>query len=554
MCDSTKSAFAVRKSLIIVEKRGEITKMKLAKKTTLRTTLLVIGILLLSAILMGCVGQQAEEGKVEEPQTLEVGIGSLGHADGLVDPAIGWSSWFSRRAGLYETLTKLDHNMELQPWLATAWEPVDENTWQFDIRQGVTFHDGTPLTAESVAFSLESLLQEDSPRFNPRAQPLLNIKEIKVVDEYTLRITTKEPFAPLIYHLSDPLFAIVSPNTEEGEIPAGTGPFKFVEQQAGEYVVVERFADYWDGAAKLEKVTFRLIPDAATRAMALEAGDIDVAVAITAVDALRLKETAGVKVATGEIHRTDFIKINCQQEPLNDARVRRAISYAIDREGIINAVLEGIAGTPAATIFPPTLPWANRDLKAVYDPDRARTLLEDAGLTDTDGDGFVEHNGEPFKVRFLAPTHRPEFGPVAEIIADSLPKIGIQVEIVTLELGAAKEMVKAGDFDLFMTSWGTAPSGDPAYIMEMLVSTTGDANYGKFSCQDLDELLLEGKTTLEPQARAAIYNEIQRIISEESPLIFLYHRVDMLGMSEAVQGLEVHPAEMYLLHKDVYLN
>lgn len=517
-------------------------------KTSKKIAVLAVCLLLLSSLLIGYTGEQAE------PQgELEVGIRCFGHADAVVDPAVGWSSWFSRRAGIYETLTKLDYNMELQPWLATSWEPLDENRWEFQIREGVLFHDGTPLTSLAVKQSLERLINEASPVHNPRAQPLLNIKEIEVVDEHTLRITTHEPFAPLIYHLSDPLMAIVSLNIEEGEIPAGTGPFKFVEQRAGEYMVVKSFADYWDGAAKLEKVTFRLIPDAMTRAMALEVGDIDVAVAITAVDAVRLKETVGIKVATGEIHRTDFIKINTQQEPLNDARVRRAINYAIDREGITEAVLEGIAGTPAATIFPPILPWSNRDLQAVYDPDRARTLLAEAGLKDTDGDGFVEHNGESFKVKFLTTTHRPELGSVAEIMADMLPQIGIQAEIVTLERGAAMELVKVGDFDLLMTSWGTAPSGDPAYIMEMLVSTTGDANYGKFSCPELDELLSKGKTTLEPQPRATIYNEIQRIINEESPLIFLYHRVDMLGMSDAVQGLEVHPAEMYFLHKDVYL-
>ncbi len=527
-----------------------------------KVVVLAICLLLLSSLLVGCWGKQAEPQepqakkveKVEVSQTLEVGIRSFGHTDGVVDPAVGWSSWFSRRAGLYETLTKLDYNMELQPWLAESWEPLDETTWEFKLRKGVFFHDGTPLESLAVKQSLERLVNEASPVHNPRAQPLLNIKEIEVVDSHTLRITTNEPFAPLIYHLSDPLMAIVNPAGQEGEIPAGTGSFKFVEQQAGEYVVVERFADYWDGATKLEKVTFHLIPDAMTRAMALEVGDIDVAVAITAVDAVRLKETVGVSVATGEIHRTDFIKINTQQEPLNNAKVRRAISYAIDREGIIEAVLEGIAGTPAATIFPPTLPWSNKELQAVYDLDKAKTLLVEAGLTDTDGDGLVEHNGEPFKVRFLAPTHRPEFGPVAEIMKNMLPKIGIQVEIVTLELGAAKDMVKAGDFDLFMTSWGTAPSGDPAYIMEMLVSTAGDANYGKFSCPDLDELLTKGKTMLEPQARADIYNEIQEKVREESPLIFLYHRVDMLGMSEAVQKLRVHPAETYLLHKDIYLN
>lgn len=520
----------------------------------MQTIGLAICLVFLGSVLVGCTGQQAEEAKVEEPQILEVGIKCFAHADGLVDPAEGWSSWFSRRAGIYETLTRLDHNMELQPWLATAWEPVGENTWQFDIRQGVTFHDGTPLTAESVAFSLESLLQEDSPRFNPRTQPLLNLKEIKVVDEYTLRITTEEPFAPLIYHLSDPLMAMVSPNAKEGEIPAGTGPFKFVEQKVGEYVTVERFNDYWDGAAKLEKVTFHYMPEGDVRALALEAGDIDVAIHIPPADVLRLDEKEGLKLSKKETTRTVFVRINSDREPLSDPRVRRAISYAIDREGIINAVLEGVGGTPAATIFPSILPWANKDLEAVHNLDQAGTLLAEAGLVDTDGDGWVEYAGVPFKIRFFASTNREEFAPIGEIVQANLEKIGIEVELVVLELGAARDLERAGDFELSIASWGTAPSGDPAYILEMLARSGGEHNYGKFSHHGLDELLTRGQTTFEPQERATIYNEVQEILSDESPFLFLCHQVELTGMRDAVQGLEVHPAEMYFLHKDIYLN
>lgn len=514
---------------------------------------LVICLLLLGAVLAVCITQHPER-IVEEPQALEVGIMCFAHDDALVDPAEGWSGWFSRRAGIYETLTKLNHNMELKPWLATSWEQVDESTWQFDIRPGVTFHDDTSLTAESVAFSLESLLQEDSHRFNPRAQPLLNIKEIKVVNEYTLWIATEEPFAPLIYHLSDPLFAIVSPDTKEGEIPAGTGPFQFVEQKVGAFVTVERFNDYWDGAAKLERVTFHYIPDAAVRALALEAGDIDVAIRILPVDALRLDGKEGIKVSKMVNHRTDFIVVNCQQEPLNDPRVRRAISYAIDREGIINAVFEGIF-TPATTIFPPIIPWANKDLEAVYYcPDRAKALLAEAGLTDTDDDGLVEFNGEPLDVRFFVPAGRKDFAAIGEIVQANLEKIGIEVKLVVLEFGARGNLLRAGDFELSIHSWGTTPSGDPAYILEMLVRSTGEHNHGKFSHQGLDELLTQGQTTFDPQERARIYNEVQEILRDESPLLFLFHRVELTGMRDAVQGLEAHPAEMYFLHKDIYLN
>jgi peptide/nickel transport system substrate-binding protein len=513
---------------------------------------LVICLLLLGIALAIYIAKEPKEVRV--PQILKVGIRCFAHADGLVDPARGWSGWFSRRAGIYETLTKIDHNMELQPWLATAWEQVDENTWEFDVRQGVIFHDGTPLTAESVAFSLNSLLQESGPRFNSRAQPLLNIKEIKVVDKHTLRIVTERPFAPLIYHLSDPLFAIVSPNVKEGEIPAGTGPFKFVEQRVAEYVTVKRFNDYWDGPAKLDKVTFYYMPEAAVRAMALEVGDIDVAIGIPPADARRFDEKEDIRVSKSETTRTTFVIINCKREPLSDSRVRRAINYAIDREGIINAVLEDVGGISAATIFPPILPWANRDLKAVHNLSQARILLRDAGLVDINGDGWVEYAGAPFSVRFFASTHREEFRPIGEIIKANLKEVGIRVEVVAMELGAVRARERVHNFELSIASWGTAPSGDPAYIVEMLSHSAGEHNYGKFSHEGLDELLSRGKITFNLEERKAIYNEVQKILHDKSPLLFLYHHVELMGMSDVVQELKAHPAEMYLLHKDVYLN
>jgi len=514
---------------------------------------LSICITLLSVMFLGCIGQQADTPKVEVPQILDVGVMCFAHADAVVDPAKGWSSWFTRRAGIYETLTKLDRDMALQPWLATDWKQVDENTWKFNIRQGVTFHDGTPLTAESVAFSLDSLLREGGFRFNPRARPLLSIREIRVVDEHTLRITTYGPFAPLLYHLSDPLFAIVSPDTKEGEIPAGTGPFKFVEQKVGEFVRVERFNDYWNGPARLEKVIFHYMPDATVRGMALEAGNIDVAVRVTSVDALRLDRKEDIRVSRVVNHRTDFMRINCDREPLSDPRVRRAINYAIDREGIVNAASEGIY-KPAATLYPPILPWSNRDLEVVYDMDKARTLLKEAGLVDTDGDGVVEFNGEPLIVRLYVAAGRADLILVAEIVQANLEKIGIRVNIVAMEFGAMRAMERAGNFDLSFTSWGTAPAGDPAYILEINVRSGGEHNYGRFSHKGLDELLTRGQTTFDRQERVAIYNEVQKVLRDESPLVFLFHRAEKTGMHTAVQGLEGHPAEMYLLHKDIYLN
>ncbi len=515
---------------------------------------LIICLLLLGGMLAVYITQQTEkEVIVEESQTLKVGIRCFAHADGLVDPSEGWSGWFSRRAGIYETLTKLDHNMKLQPWLATAWEPVDESTWEFDIRQGVTFHDGTPLNAESVAFSLKSLLQDDNSRFNPRAQPLLNIKKINVVDKYALQIITNGPFAPLAYHLSDPLMAIVSPNAKKGEIPAGTGPFRFAEQKVAEYVTVKRFNDYWGGAAKLEKVIFHYIPESDVRAMAIEAGDIDVAISISPVDALRLKGKEGIKLSKVETTRTTFIRVNCDRKPLSDPKVRRAINYAIDREGIINAVLEGVGGMPATTIFPSILPWANRGLEIIHDPNRTKTLLKEAGLKDTDGDGLLEFNGEPFKIRFFASTHREEFALIGEIIQANLRQVGIEVELVVFELGAMRVLERAGDFDLSIASWGTAPSGDPAYILEMLVRSNGEHNYGKFSHQGLDELLTRGQVTFDKDKRITSYNEIQEILIDYSPLLFLYHHVELTAMRDTVLRLRAHPAEMYFLHKDIYL-
>ncbi|MCD5425332.1 MAG: ABC transporter substrate-binding protein, partial [Methanosarcinaceae archaeon] len=487
-------------------------------------------------------------------QHLNIGIRSLGHADGFSDPAIGWTGWFSRRIGVYENLIGLDHDMNLKPWLATSWSAIDDDTWRFQLREGVTFHDGTTFEAEDVKYSLNRLIDENSAVFNPRAQPLLNIENIEVIDEHTIDITTNGTFAPLIYHLTDPLMAIISPESVGKEkIPVGTGPFKFINQEIGVSISATRFDDYWDDVAKLNSVTFKLIPDATTRAMALEAGDIDIALSISPIDAMRLKNKDGITIEKMETTRAFFLILNTNQTPLDNKNIRQAISYAINRDGIVDAVLEGIGGTPAGTLFPHALPWANRDIKPIHNVSVAKNLLDNAGLKDSDGDGIREYNRMPLQLDFIISTHREEFLTIGEIIKSNLKEIGIEVTLETYDLGAVRERRRDGDFSISISSWGTAPSGDPAYILDLLIATDGVDNHGRFSNQQIDELLERGRTTVNVDERIEIYNEIQVLLNHEKPIIPLYHQILMHGMRDDIKGLYVHPAEMYLLHNKVYI-
>ncbi|MCL0053207.1 ABC transporter substrate-binding protein [Dehalococcoidales bacterium] len=521
---------------------------------------LLICLLLLGGVLAVYITQQAEEAKVEVPQELKISLGmSIGgldpHGSLAGDARIIW-------ANIYETLVYLDENMQVQPRLATGWEVSDDaRVWTFFLREGVRFHDGTPFNAEAVKFTFERHMETD-----PFAVGV-EIEKIEVVDEYKVRLTLKEPFVPLLSELTRTRSSIISPTSvADGEFkPIGTGPFKFEEWVKEEKIVLSRNEDYWDGAPLLAKVIFKIIPDAHTRVMAFEAGEVDIIGVgfgqIPPEEIQRLKDDPKVRLLSrSPAHNTVWLAINQKNEFLQDLKVRKAVNYAIDTESIVEHVIEG-AGCLAVA------PWSPAKIFGVkpglqlpgYDPEKSKALLAESGWVDTDGDGVLDKDGRPFKVTLIV-QNRPPWRAIAEAVQAQLLDVGIAMEISELERGAYMKLLRTGDFDLAGISGMGLPTNDPyMHISNFYHSRYGfkigeeAPNPSLINNPELDSLIEEMVVTVDPEQRRALYHRIQEIIIDEAVGVYLYHSAIFVALQENVAGFEISGGFWNLDLRDVSL-
>ena len=366
-------------------------------------------VLLAAALLLG--GTQA--------QTLTVGM--AGDAVSLSPHQTNDQPSARVMRQIYDTLVVQTEELELVPGLAESWEQIDPVTWQFNIRQGVTFHDGSTLTANDVAWTLTRLADPEVAA--PAAFLVDFVNDIEVVDEYTVQVTTDFEFVPLLSHLAHTATSILSEQavTEAGEdygtlVAVGTGPFRFVDWQTGSHITLERNDDWWGGEVMSQQVIFRPITEGTVRAIELETGGIDIAYALEPRDALRLENHPSIDLYDVETLSTNYIGFNVQSEPFDDVRVRQAINYALDAEAIVDAVYEG-QGLPANSPISPQVFGAHEDLEPyAFDPERASELLAEAGYAD----GFsttLWTNDNPLRIQ------------IAEIVQAYLADVGVDVDV-----------------------------------------------------------------------------------------------------------------------------
>jgi len=468
-----------------------------------------------------------------------------------LDPSFDYSGWYVRESGIVETLFAYDQDMNLVPELATGYEMVSDKEWLISIRQEVQFHDGTPLDADAVVYSLHRVMDDPENKWHDRFD---FVDSITAQDEYTVKITTKEAYAPTLAALADVRIAsIVSPNAKDLEKhPVGTGPFKFVSYEPDVKLVVEKNENYWKGPVKADGATVSYISQPETRALMLEGGEADIVWALPAQWYDSIENAANTKVVSKDTSRTYFLFVNTAKPPLDKVEVRQALSYAIDREEIVDSALEGVAGTPAKSFWPSTYPWsANDEVEGYsYDPEKAKELLEEAGLT-WDGKAWL-YEGQPFELVIKTYTSRPANKPSAELVASQLGKIGIKTSVTTLEGAAITSDMSKGDYDLALYAYNTATSGDPDYfVSQQFLSTGTEAGYTRYS--GVDDLILKGRSTLDETERMKIYKQIQEKVLNDCPEIFLFYDRMMVGVSDKVEGFEIYPNEITILTNNVFV-
>lgn len=465
---------------------------------------------------------------------------------------------------VYEGLVSFDENTSLVPTLATSWEIVDPLTWRFQIREGVKFHDGTPLNASAVKYNFDRLLDPTRSKIFGEYDWL---DRVEVEDEYTILIITKEPNPAVDMSMPRADVYIVSPTAIEkyggewlGTHAVGTGPYKVVERETFEYAKLEKFDDYWRGKPIIDEIIFYEIDEAEVRYLKFKAQEIDIA---TSIPAEFFPDLA--KLPYGHLELTSlstlmvWYNLNPWVPPLDDIRVRKAIWHSIDRYTIATTVLGGLGG-PQNIIWPTVaegrLPedYFGPDGPYPYDPDKARSLLEEAGWVDTDGDGIREKNGEKLSIKFN--THMGETYKdlaVSEATLPYLKEVGIDVKLEVLEPGMHWGKVASPaqkDLQMWIITW-TVPSSWPlSWVMQWLVINpeTGKTTWTYINDKEISDLSVEALSTMDRDERMTIWHEVQVKVTEWAVVKPMYNLPIPFAVNNKVKNLTFTHDYAYILH------
>ncbi len=450
---------------------------------------------------------------------------------------------------IFDKLVRQDARQKLQPGLAESWKPVNDTTWEFNLRKGVTFHDGSPFTAEDVKFTLERIPNvPNSPSSFTFA--VASIKEVEIVDPHTIRIHTELP-SPLMPR-NFAAFNIVSKKAAEGMTTAdfnsgkaaiGTGPYKLVEWARGDKIVYERNDNYWGEKLAWEKIIVRPISNDGTRVAALKSGDVDLINFVPPADVKHLGETKGLNLSKSSSTRLIYLHLDSDRDetpmitdnagnkiknPMKDVRVRKAISKAINRPAIAARIMEGLA-IPAAQMLPDGYEGTSPNLKPeAYDPKGAKALLAEAGYP------------EGFKITIHGPNDRyVNDGDIAQAIAQMLTKVGIKTEVNTMPKAVYFGKASALEFSLMLVGWAT-DTGEHSNCIGSLLHTYdkekgfGASNRGRYSNAIVDQKMEEALVTVDPAKHNQLLIEAVEIGMGEVGIVPIHYQVNVWGTKKGL--------------------
>ena len=457
-----------------------------------------------------------------------------------LDPRVGVDAQSERIDELlFDSLVRRDEHFNLKPWLAESWEIPDPQTYIFHLRHGVRFHNGEALTARDVKWTFDSLIT--GKLRSAKTSTYAPVDHIDAPDDYTVVFHLKEPYAPMLWNLSDGAIGIVPSGSGEGfnRHPIGSGPFRFVSAQQDKDVVVERDLHYWATPARIERVQFKVIPDATTRALEMRKQSADVVInALTADTVVALKRDRDLSVmeSPGTIYA--YLAMNLRDPILKDVRVRHAIACAINVQPIIHYLLRDEA-RPAYSVLPPQH-WAyDGDVeKYPHDPARARQILDDAG--------YRPVNGIRFHITMKTSTEEST-RLLAAVLQQQLREIGIALDIRSFEFATFFADITKGAYQFHSLRW-IGGNLDPDIFEHIFGSNSfapKRANRTFYSNPRVDELITEGRSTIDQQKRKAIYDEIQQILAEDLPYINLWYLDNVLVHTERIHGIEISPSGNY---------
>ena len=440
---------------------------------------------------------------------------------------------------MYDTLVVRDvETGEIKPSLAESWEILDDTTYKFKIREGVKFHDGSELTLEDVKWSL------DRARNSAKVKQFVEaISEVEISEEdHSVIVKTAYPYAPMLGNLSGVQPSILSKahcekleaeGKEYQDAPMGTGPMKYKSWTPNNDFVVERFDDYWGEKAVATTVTFKVILEEAARTIALQAGDVDMLDLVPSIDVDRILEDDKFTTIVQPSPSVTYVSWNMTKEPYNNVKVRQALSYATNKQDIIDVVAEG-KGVAINTIYSPLVDGYDADLNLYpYDVEKAKQLMTEAGYPDG-FEGILDISSDASSR-------------IAQSLQAQWGEIGVTLDINLMEWGAYLDHIARKDHDMFMLGWSS--SYDPEVTSRSLFHTDSGGPTGNrawYSNPELDDLIDEASQLLDWEDREPLYKEIQRIAMEDAVIIPLYVKETVVAMNKNLKGIRVSPVENHI--------
>lgn len=455
----------------------------------------------------------------------ELVIGKSLEAVGYDPAVVTATSSMEFLAVVYQRLVRFDDEGQPQPELAESWETPDELTYVFTLREGVTFQNGQPLTAADVKFTFDRI--KDPATSSSWATQFEPVSTIEATDDRTVTFRLSEPYGPFLATLSSIYSSIVPVTPEPTDFQTtmiGTGAFALAEAQPDTQTTLKAYPDYWEsGLPQVGTLTYRILPDEATRLASIRTGEIGLTTLADPVSVDAATSSEGVTVLEQDTTDYFLLGFNCARAPFDNQQVRQALSTAIDRQAIVDAVFFG-NGQVTGPIVPTLGSWAQPvDQLPTYavNRDEATSMLEGAGQA-----------GVTFNI--LVGQLYPEFVNIALVIQDQLNEIGVNAEIEQVEWATFIERWRARDFDAFVSFNGSG--NDPDRALYPAFYTDGSVNAFQFSDLEVDELLDAGRTTSDQEARMATYQQLEVALAEAAPAVFISTRTAYYAVRDNVSG------------------
>ena len=449
---------------------------------------------------------------------------------------------YSAQSAIYEGLLGFDDELNIVPVLAEEYEANEDSTaFTFHLKEGITFHDGTPFNAEAVKANIDRLTNPDAAL--KRSSLFELVEKTEIIDEYTIKISLSEPFGAMPNNFAHPAAAMISPKAiESGEDvsrnPAGTGPFKFSEWKSGDHLTVTKNEDYREeGVPNVDQITFKPVPESGSRVAMMQTGEVDYIFPVSPNQVETLENEGGVEVVQKPSLVVKYFSMNTMKGPFKDPQVRKALNYAIDKQAYVDVVYNGYAETAKSSIAPNTQHYSAQE-EYEYNPEKAKEMLAEAGYPD----GFettIWGGTSSLKQKMM------------QFYKQQLSQVGITLNVVPMEGGTLGDKIWGVDnpenTELQLYNGGWSPStADADWGLRPLFSSSSfppDAyNTAYYSNEKVDALLQEGLQTADNKERGKIYAEAQQKIWEDAPWVFLAVPDLLYAKQDYVEGLTMLPS------------